>query len=185
MGTKTLPEIVTQLYSLLEPLESEERQKVIGSVMTLLGESATVSSKSNPPDEPGGDGGSPFGVKATRWMSQNNISTSAIEEIFHYEGGEVELIAHDIPGSGKRGKTHNCYLLAGIKSFLENDDPKFTDSQAIEFCKSMGCHDSANHAKTRRELGNIVAGSEKGGFTLPAPGLRAAAALIKEMSASG
>ena len=65
---------------------------------------------------------------------------------------------------------------------LANDDAKFSEKDAVDLCKHMGCHDDANHAKNRNELGNVVAGTKKSGFTLPAPGLRAAASVVKEMA---
>lgn len=183
---KGLPEIVSEVYALLEPLESPERQKVIGSVMTLLGEHLVAAPKSNgTAGTPVQAGTSSFGPKASRWLDQNQISMQAVEEVFHCDGTDVEVIASEIPGNGKRAQTHNCYLLAGVRSLLATDDAKFTDDEAISLCKNMGCHDSANHAKTRSELGNYVAGSKNAGFTLPAPGLRAAAGLLKSMSGPG
>lgn len=185
---KGLPEIVGELYALLEPLESDSRQRVISSAMTLLGEHlisnrGTNGAPMSEGEKDGAPGASPFGTKATRWMSQNGISMAAIEEIFHTEGGVVEVIAHEIPGSGKRGQSLNCYLLEGIRALLATDEPKFTDADAVSLCKTMGCFDPTNHAKTRNELGNSVAGSKNSGFTLPAPGLRGAATLVKSMSA--
>lgn len=181
-NTKSLPEIVSEVYSLLEPLESTDRQKIVGSVLTLLGEEATKLQNKQTGGNNTGDNELPFGPKATRWITQNNISTNAIEEIFHCEDSEVEVIASEIPGNGKREQSHNCYLLSGIRSLLSSDEAKFSDTHATELCKTMGCHDAPNHAKIRSSLGNIVAGTKSNGFTLPAPGLRSAAALIKGMS---
>lgn len=180
--TKSLPEVVRGVYDLLEPLESEDRKKVVGSVMTLFGDETPAISKGEA--QVGGefDGAARFGSKAKRWMKQNEISEIAIEDVFHGEGNEVEVIASDIPGRGKRGKTHNCYLLTGIRLLLATDEATFSENEAVALCRNMGCHDRANHAKSRSELGNIVAGSKSSGFKLPAPGLRAAATLIKSMS---
>jgi len=114
-------------------------------------------------------------------MDQNGIDESAISEIFHKNGAEVEIIVNDVPGDAKRGKSQNCYLLSGIRSFLESDEARFTESDAVSLCKHMGCYDSPNHAKTRAGLGNLVAGKKSSGYTLPAPGLRAAAELVKGM----
>lgn len=192
MSEKTLPQIVNDVFVLLDPLESEDRQKVVGSVLTLLGEVTKPLAGSGAAGS-GTSGGSSdespnedvaFGAKAKRWMSQNQISSESLEEIFHCEDKQVEIIVSEVPGSGKKGKTHNCYLLAGIRSLLETDEAKFEDSSAVELCKHMGCHDSANHATNRNSLGNIVTGSKSNGFTLPAPGLRAGAELIKQMAAS-
>lgn len=182
---RNLPEVVGEVYSLLEPLESEDRAKVVRSAVALFGESAPSAGgagTSQPPD-PAGDG-SVFGVKATRWMNQNGINESTILDIFYKNGDQIEVIAADVPGNGKKAKSRNCYLLSGVRSYLESDEPKFTEADAVSLCKHMGCYDQANHSKTRSELGNIVAGTKGSGFQLPAPGLRAAAELIKSISAS-
>ncbi|PVV16000.1 MAG: hypothetical protein B6D82_02065 [gamma proteobacterium symbiont of Ctena orbiculata] len=184
-NTLNLPDIVGDVYKLLEPLEPADRAKVVKSALMLLGDesdslgaSTAVNSSSG-----GGDSGS-FGTKATRWMNQNGIDESAIGEIFHKDGEEVEIIVNDVPGDGKRGKSQNCYLLSGIRSFLQSDEAKFSESEAVSLCKHMGCHDGPNHAKTRDNFGNLVAGTKASGYTLPAPGLRAAAELVKKMAPS-
>lgn len=180
-----LPGIVSGVYKLLEPLDPTDRAKVVRSALTLLGDESNSpgSSASGNSDSGAGNGGF-FGTKANRWMSQNGIDESTLSEIFHKDGTEVEIIVNDVPGEGKRGKSQNCYLLSGIRSFLESDEAKFSESDAVALCKHMGCHDSANHAKTRTSLGNLVAGTKTSGYTLPAPGLRAAAELVKKMAAS-
>ncbi len=186
MVVKTLPEIVNDVYVLLEPLDSDNRQKVVGSVMALLGDNPQAFTKK--PSVGGYDGGGSsygdksLGLKAQRWMQQNHISPELLEEIFHCENGEVEFIACEVPGSGKKGQSKNCYLLAGVRSLLANDEAKFTDAEAVLLCKHVGCYDAKNHAATRSDLGNTVAGTKNSGFTLPAPGLRAAAEVIKQMS---
>ena len=182
--TKGLPQVVTEIYGLLEPFESDDRQKIVSSVMTLLGEVVKTAKSSTKNGDEGGDegGGGEFGSKAKRWMRQNSISDEMIDEIFHCENGDVEVIAGVIAGRGKRAQTINCYLLAGIRSLLASDEAKFSEDDAVDLCKSLGCHDSPNHSKTRGELGNSVAGSKSNGYTLSAPGLRAAATLIKEMA---
>ncbi|OOG37111.1 hypothetical protein [Rhodanobacter sp. C05] len=180
-----LPSIVSGVYKLLEPLEPTDRAKVVRSALTLLGDdSNSPKSSATGNSDSGADNGGAFGTKATRWMSQNGIDESVLGEIFHKDGTEVEIIVNDVPGEGKRGKSQNCYLLSGIRSFLESDEAKFSESDAVSLCKHMGCHDSANHAKTRVSLGNLVAGTKTSGYTLPAPGLRAAAELVKKMATS-
>lgn len=182
-SAKSLPDIVGDIYKLIEPLEPSDRLRVVKSAMTLLGEGASpVEASSGPADFGGGMGGSKFGTKATRWMKQYGISDADIEEIFHKEGDAVEVIVHEISGDGKRGKSRSCYLLAGVRSLLAFDEPKFTEAEAVNLCKEMGCHDQPNHAKTRDSFGNVVAGSKQSGWTLPGPGLRAAAELVKLMA---
>lgn len=181
--SQNLPDVVGGIYKLLEPLESADRLKVVRSAMTLLSEDATSMDNSTAGGEfKGGGGGDAFGTKATRWMKQYGISDLTISEIFHKDGDAVEIIVGDVLGDGKKGKSKNCYLLSGVRALLESDEPKFTEAEAVSLCKHMGCHDQANHSKTRSSLGNIVAGTKTSGFTLPAPGLRAAAELVKSMT---
>lgn len=181
-----LPKVVGEIYNLLEPLESADRQKVVSSALTLLGESQPASLGAAPQrfqqERSVADVESEFGSKATRWMKQHAIDTSALEELFHKDGEQVEVIANDVPGNSTKAKAQNCYLLTGISALLATDEPKFTDAEAVALCKHMGCYDKNNHAKARSELGNVVAGSKSNGFTLPAPGLRAAAELVKSMA---
>lgn len=186
---KSIPAIAGEIYELLEPLESVERKRVVASALTLLGEETQTQPQNKNTDPRGNpnpgaedEGDNTFGGKATRWMSQNSITMANIEEVFHADNGDVEVIAGDIPGNGKRAQSLNCYLLVGARSLLANDEPKFADDEVVALCKSMGCHDRPNHAKTRGELGNTVAGSKSAGYSLPAPGLKAAAKIIKEMS---
>jgi len=185
---KSLPNIVNEMFELLEPIGSDERQRVVSSVMTLLGEVATP--KGNRPAQNGDDDHADeatipgLGTAAKRWMKQNDLTAEMLEPIFHHEDGKVQVIAAEVPGGGKKGQTTNCYLLEGARCLLETDAPRFTDADAVDLCKSLGCHDKANHAANRKSLGNIVTGTKATGFTLPAPGLKAAAALIKEMASS-
>lgn len=181
---KPLPEIVNEMYALLEPIGSEERQRVVGSVLTLLGEVATPKGKQ--PDQGAGDDGAsmPLGRTAKRWMKQNGLTAEMLEPTFHHEDGKVQIIASDVPGNGKKAQTRNCYLIEGARSLLETDEAKFTEDEVVKLCKHLGSHDSANHAANRKSLGNIVTGTKDSGFTLPAPGLKAAAEVIKEMATS-
>ena len=182
-SNKSLPDIVGEIYKLIEPLESSDRLKVVKSAMTLLGEGASAVDVAYESGEVDGRGAeSKFGTKATRWMKQYGISDSELEEIFHKEGDAVEIIVHEVSGEGKRGKSRSCYLLSGVRALLASDEPKFTELDAVNLCKQMGCHDQPNHAKTRDSFGNVVAGSKQSGWTLPGPGLRAAAELVKAMA---
>lgn len=186
MKGKTLPEIATELFHLLEPLSKGDRGKVVRSAMALLDDTSDSVVRDLPDDHvdrrvPLGE---EFGRNANRWMQQNNLTREMLDEAFHYDNGSVDVIAATIPGKGKKGQSKNCYLLCGIAALLSNDDPRFVDDDAVELCKRMGCHDAKNHATTRKELGNTVSGTKASGFTLPAPGLRAAAQLVKEIASN-
>lgn len=185
-AAKSLPDIVRDLYDLLEPLDSPQRKRVVDSVLHLLGEEvgaasrAPMQGKQNVVSD-GEEGG--FGAKANRWMAQSGLSTAAIEEVFHRDGSDIQVIASQVPGTSKRAQTLACYLICGIRAMLATDEAKFSDAEAVALCKHIGCFDAPNHAKTRAEMGNSVTGNKSTGYILPSPGLRAAGLLIKEMSA--
>ncbi len=193
MATKSLPEIVNEFYKLLDPLDTEDRQRVITSVMALFGEVAMPSNKlshgsvENHDEDGDGPDGSTFtatlGKNAKRWLNQYGVTAEMLEEVFHRDNGKIAIIASKVPGESMRDKAKYCYLLAGIRFLLEKDEAKFDDAIAIEVCTHYGCYNSPNHNRTRKDLGSLATGNKKNGFTLPAPGLRAAADLIKEMTA--
>ncbi|MAY74239.1 MAG: hypothetical protein CMJ31_05825 [Phycisphaerae bacterium] len=157
--------------------------------MTLLGEVTTQKSRGQFGDAAEEDddpdvGAVPLGNRVKRWFKQSGLTAAMLEPIFHHEGGKVQIIAAEVPGNGKKAQTKNCYLLEGARCFLEKDEAKFAEADVVALCKHLGCHDSANHATNRKSLGNVVTGTKDSGFTLPAPGLKEAAALIKEMATS-
>ena len=95
--------------------------------------------------------------------------------------GKVDLIVSP-PGKSVREQTLNAYVLIGAQHFLQNDEAKFSEADAVGLCKRTGCHDQANHAINRTRLGNRVTGSKDSGYTLTVPGLEQAAALIKTLA---
>ncbi|GGK17241.1 hypothetical protein GCM10011394_28060 [Luteimonas terricola] len=73
----------------------------------------------------------------------------------------------------------NTYLMLGIAAFLSTGEASFTDKDARELCEHFGCYDATNHAKYIKEFGNKITGSKSSGWKLTAPGLNAAAELVK------
>ena len=181
MSGEDIPKSAATLYNLLAPLNAEDRQKVVRGALAMLGEPAVVAA----PD--GGDNLgdqsndlSGLGPRARHWLKKFSISPEHMEHVFHFDGGTVDLLDIEVPGSSKKLQTINSYLLVGAKQFLATDDPKFDDKSALEYCKQVGCHDAANHATNRTALGNKVTGNKGSGFSLSAPGLKAAADAIKK-----
>ena len=176
-----LPQIVANIYDLLEPLETSDRTRVLQGVLGLLGEPVVpVAPSITPPagaGSPGGGRGRIKGLKAAAWMSKHGITEDQLERVFHLDG-QVDVIATP-PGNNKREQTINAYLLIGAQHLLQTDDSKFTETEAVALCKQMGCHDAANHAQTRSKFGNRITGSKDGGYSLTTPGLDRVAALIK------
>jgi hypothetical protein len=186
MKKKSIPEAASDLYNLLEPLEVAERSRVIQAALAMLGENSLTSSPLNSKqlkDEVIGQSLSkPVGPKAERWIRQFKVDRSALDELYHIDDTTVDLISTDVPGKSTREKTVNCYLLVGIRNFLANDEPKFDDKEAVDFCQSVGAYDRNNHTSNRNSLGNLVSGNRANGFTLTIPGQREAAQLVRTMT---
>lgn len=170
--------LTMKIHELVSELTQEDRRRVFGAVGTLCGDDEIVprspvagSNAEQPPD------GLP--LRASRWLSQNQIPRERIEEIFHLDGPNVDLLLVDVPGRSKREQTINCYLLLGIRSLLATGEPTVVDADVVALCKQHKCHDVANHASYRKQIANLLAGDKAKGYVLSAPGLRTAAEIIR------
>lgn len=178
-------ETLTKLIELLEPLEEKERKRTVDTAMLFLKSHPTEGADVTQDDDPyEQEDASQLPDKAAFWLKRSKLKLSDLEEVFHFEGDEVEVIAPDVPDSGSRAKTQQCYILLGIKNLLQTGQATIDDKEARNLCDEMGCYDSANHAKAVKDLGNQVTGDKDKGFTLTAPGLRAGAELLKQMTAT-
>jgi len=185
-------EITSKIVHLLNPLGSEDRQKIISAVLTVLGESSTAGANlaggagsaggANPPGGPGQhlDG---LSARGATWMRQNQITADQIQEVFEVGSSGVTVITGNIPGNGKKTKTLNAYVLQGVCRYLASGDPSFDDKAARGLCETLGCFDGANHAATMNAKGSLFTGSKKTGWKLTAPGLKQGAALVKQLVA--
>jgi hypothetical protein len=189
-GKLPITQVTVSLFDLLEPLEAAERTRAINAAFALLGQpweiQGSTSNGSTPVSDYREDLGNGASLKpnAERWRKQYQISNAAIENIYHIDGDEVTIISTQVPGSSKRERSANCYLLVGVRNLLASNDANFTDREAVEFCQQVNAHDSANHAANRASLGPRITGTRATGFKLTVPGLRDAAALIKSMTSS-
>lgn len=184
MSDYSIPEIAGKIFELLEPLDSDDRKRVVSGCMAMLGEDSIASNSRQVNIDTAEKEDPQFGRKAARWMKQNQLNLDHLEEVFHFHGdGTVEVLEIDVPGSNKRQKTLNAYLLVGAAALLANDTPTMSENEVVDFCKRVGCHDSSNHAGTRDMLGNRTTGSKQSGFTLTVPGQKEAADVIKSVSA--
>lgn len=184
MPTASIAQITGQVYDLLTPLEADERRRLLSAIEALFGDSSPRHGATRRDDTPEleDDAQLPkaLGTKAKRWMKHEGLTAAELTEVFHFDdAGSVELIATEIPGTTKKDKTANVYLLSGARSLLQSDEPTVDNGVAIAYCKHVGCYDKNNHSANRNALGNKITGSVASGFTLPAPGLKAAAAAIK------
>lgn len=178
-----LTKVTEDLVELLTPLASEDRRRVVQAAFVLLGEAA-------PPLEPSnlgsGDsehhGDSTLPAKALSWIKQNGLSREGLEDIFHFGEGTVEYIRSELPGKSDREKAVNAYLLTGLTSLLTTGEPKFSDQAARAMCTTFGCYDATNHNKAMKATGSSLAGTKEKGWTLTAPGLKAAAKIVGDLT---
>jgi len=180
-----LTEVMTQLHDLLKPLDPSERTKVIKAALTLLGDPPNIAPDKPETlvDEEEGDGAEvSFPPKVRGWMKSNSITTEQLSHVFHFDGGEFEIISGDAPGSNNKEKTINAYILTGLRRYLKAGDAKFDDKDAREVCRKFGCLNEANHATYMRNAGNVLSGSKGSGWTVTGPGLKAGAGVVKELA---
>lgn len=182
----TIAAVVSKMVDELSSLKTdEERERAFAAARAVLGmEPRPIL----PEPSPGGDdqaksllgGDTLTGVSnaGAAWIKRHGLTRHEVEEYFHIEDGKVTLIGDGI-GSGKREQSINAYLLTGIAALLQAGKAEFTDKTARDYCSQLGCYDAANHSKTTEEFGNRVTGSKKAGWKLTAPGLAAAASILK------
>jgi hypothetical protein len=172
-----VPAIASQIYALLQPLDSEARKLVVAGAMTMLGESFSRGKAKD--DAGGGDAGDgEHPRKASTWMKQHGITAEQLSHVFH----EGEVIAAKLPGTKKTDNTVSMYVLCGIGQLVHAGEPRFTDDAAREACKSHGCFDQANHSAIISRARNFFNGSKQTGWTLTAPGLKQGADLVKQIA---
>jgi hypothetical protein len=184
-----LPEVMSELYSLLEPLGTEDRQRVVDSALNLLGDkpmthhkhterSETEVGKEGPPGDDADWKG--FPAEAKRWAKRNGITRDLFDEYFHEKDGKLSVI--NIPDglAGKQKMSVACYLLLGLATYIKaGDAATFDDEAARKLCETFGAYDSPNHSRIFATMKGQLTGGKKSGWQLTKPGLDAAARLLK------
>jgi len=174
---------MTKVIEVLTPLDSDQRQRVIQAAFALLGEGSAPqasggdsSKKNDTGDEEAIEGVS---QAAAVWLAKAKITKDQLEQHLHIDGGAVKVIS--LPGNAtkKIDQVLHTYLMQGVGSFLATGEPSFSDKDARDLCGHFGCYDATNHAKYIKEFGNRITGSKNAGWKLTAPGLTAAAELLK------
>lgn len=181
MAGKNIASITSEVFALLEDLDTEKRQRVISATMALFGEGLPSKVKSLEEGDIGNEQEG-LGKKAKLWMKQNSVTIEQLQEIYHFEEGSVEIIVADLPGANNGEQTASAYLICGIQALLRSDEAKLNNADAVTLCKHIGCYDKNNHPRNRKSLGNKMTGNASDGFTLPSPGLKAAAVVIKAVA---
>lgn len=181
---KSITDATVKIHAILEPLESDERQRVMNAALILLGDqptgahtTASNGGVSQGEDETPQTGDLP--LAAARWVKKHGLTIDTLENHFHFDDGAVAPI--ELPGDGKakREKTINTYLMQGVASLLQSGSAAFEDAVARERCNEFGCYDAPNHGRYLKQFGNLITGSKSNGWKLTAPGLSAAASLLK------
>jgi hypothetical protein len=174
---------MTKVIEVLTPLDSDQRKRVIQAAFALLGEepalkaSGSGSSKKNDVSDEETIEGVP--QAAAVWLAKAKITKDQLEQYLHVDGGAVKVIS--LPGNATKriDQVLHTYLMQGLASFLTTGEPSFSDKDARDLCGHFGCYDHTNHAKYIKEFGNRITGSKNAGWKLTAPGLTAAAELLK------
>jgi hypothetical protein len=186
MTAKKTTEIVSEIVELLTPIDSAERIRVVQASLTLLGETLSTSPRhtenGRDPLGEGDDELSSLPARARTWMRQNSVTGDELEQVFHITDSSADVIAGEVPGKNKKEKTYSAYVLAGLAKFLATGEATFDDKAARALCETFGCYDQANHSSTIKDKGNEFTGTKDKGWTLTAPGLKRAAALVKELT---
>lgn len=186
------------LVRILKPMSSEERQKLVRSAMTYVGEEWGGHAGGGSSDRGGSkDQGKGFSadkstdsddehraisLKGQKWMKQSDVTGEALDNIYNFTSDSVDLLV--MPGKSKKEMTINTYVLFGLTQYLKTGAVAFSDSGARKMCVDVGCFDGTNHAAYIKDRGNLFSGDKDAGWTLSTAGLAKAAALIKQYQSS-
>lgn len=117
----------------------------------------------------------------SRFCKQHSVDVALVGEIFDLTDEVPAIIAHDLPGSTRKEKVQNLYLLAGLAMLFSTGEAKFSDEFARESCKEFGIYDSGNHSSYLKGIRQCVRFDKSEGNRLTQPGLRMAADIVKKM----
>jgi hypothetical protein len=174
-GTESL----IQLIGVLEPLSPEERRRNIKAALTYFGDSEQEHSAKDVRQSSGDDGH--FAPEIAARMRQHGISPDHAVHVFEFRQGEpFKVLA--VPGKGKKPQTLAMYHLVGLGTYLESNKRDFPDATARQYCKDYGCYDQPNHAAYLDEKHPAFAGDKNNGWLLTVPGIKVAAAIVKEVA---
>jgi hypothetical protein len=172
-----------KLIEVLEPMSAEERRRNINAALTYFGDAGLESAPkgARPPSHvDGGDSGH-FPPAIAGRMKQHGISSDHAVHVFEFRDGEpFKVLA--VPGRGKKPQTLAMYHLVGLGTYLETGKRDFTDAIARDHCKMYGCYDSPNHASYLDQKHPAFTGDKDSGWMLTVPGIKVAAAIVKEVA---
>ena len=146
--------------------------------MVLLGDSPVppVAKTEATPPSPDSDKNKGLG-----WAAKHGVTAEEIDEVFSKHGEELDVIANKAPGKSQRQQTVNAYLLAGVRALLKTGQASFSDADAREVCRKLGCYSQPNHSNYIKSFSNDFSGSREAGWRLTNPGLANAARVVKQI----
>lgn len=179
-AAKRLMSAVENIVGILGPLQSDERHRAIQGALVILRENTSTSADlDRGPDEESVAGAAPA---ATRWMKQHGVSQVQLASVFDISEGSATVIAAQLSGKNNSEKTIKVYVLMGLAALLASGEPTFTDKAARDLCEELGVYDRTNHSKYLKEKNSYLLGDKDKGWKLTQPGLKYAAALVKELA---
>jgi hypothetical protein len=193
-------EAITKVHAALKSLDAESQTRVIDYVtkklklakdahLRLETNTETEGSKTNndalnyrtEEEETGNEDVEGISPVAKKWISRNSIPAEKLSTLFSLGVEEIDLVAKKIPGSSKREKLRNVFLLKGIAAYLGTGVARITYDQLKEAATHYNAYDAPNFAATIKTMASEASGSKEGGYTLTARGLTSATELIKEL----
>jgi len=61
-----------------------------------------------------------------------------LQQTFHIDGSDCQLIVSAIPGKANRDRVRNAYLLTGAAQLIATGEPRFDDREARILCERFG-----------------------------------------------
>lgn len=171
-----------RLIEVLEPLSVEERRRNINAALTYFGDVGLEPAK-NSVQHVHADTvhGAHFAAPIAALMKQHGISFDHAVHVFEFRDGEpFKILA--VPGKGKKPQTLAMYHLVGLGTYLETGMRDFADAAVRQYCRDYGCYDQANHAAYLDDKHPAFTGDKNGGWMLTVPGVKVAAAIVKEVA---
>jgi len=179
VSENALAEAATRVARELEPLEVNQRQRVIRTALMLLGDAHFADVPQPGPIQTQQPSSNSMGAPSDLLLRRLGLTSDQVEQFLHFEGENAIPIGLPGGAQSKREQTMNTYLLAVLAAALSSTEARFSDIEARNLCVQFGCFDAPNHVRIVKALGNKITGSKDSGWKLTSPGLAAAASLIK------
>lgn len=116
---------------------------------------------------------------ATKWLLRSNLSEDVLEEVFSIGLDEFDVVAKKIPGSSKKERMKNIFILTGVASYLKTGIAKFTHEKVKETCTHYASWDTDNFHRHLKTFIGELKGDKSSGYTLTSKGLSLGSELIK------